>query len=124
MVVCNVSSNPMLTLVVATHQNHVNNHNELDTVCPHYNAMFGVHDIERFNRVMRHHGITANVLPYLPPCTYDLTVYTKYAVSLSLGWKIHRVTSIGIKFTAKRLGKIRKKKILFFKIITHLIVID
>ena len=33
-------------LVIATHQNCVNNHDELDTVCRHYNAMFGVHDIE------------------------------------------------------------------------------
>ncbi len=33
-------------LVIATHQNCANNHNELDTVCRRYNAVFGVHDIE------------------------------------------------------------------------------
>ena len=89
----NVSSNPRLTLVVATHQNHVNNHNELDTVCPHYNAMFGVHDIEPRHEASWHNSKCVAVFTamYIRP-----TVYTKYAVSLSLGWKIHRVTSIGI----------------------------
>ena len=89
----NVSSNPRLTLVVATHQNHVNNHNELDTVCPHYNVMFGVHDIEPRHEVSWHNSKCVAVFTamYIRP-----TVYTKYAVSLSLGWKIHRVTSIGI----------------------------
>ena len=35
-----------LPIVIAIHQNCVNNHNELDTVCRRYNAVFGVHDIE------------------------------------------------------------------------------
>ena len=44
----NVNNNglPVLSNILATHQNCVNNHDELDTVCRHYNAMFGVHDIE------------------------------------------------------------------------------
>ena len=40
-------NNPRLILVLSSHSSKLwNNHNELDTVCPRYNAVFGVHHIE------------------------------------------------------------------------------
>ena len=83
-------NNPRQTLVVASHQNCVNDHNELDTVCPRYNAVFGVHDIEprceaRYRKCV---ALAVHVQTY--------TVYTKCAMSLSIVWKIHHVTSVGI----------------------------
>ena len=84
-------NNSRLTLVVATRQNCVINHNELDTVCPRYNAVFGVHDIEP--RCEERYSECVAVL-YRHVQTY--IVYTEYAVSLSIGWKIHHASSIGI----------------------------
>ena len=63
-----------LPVVIATHQNCVNNHNELDTVCRRYNAVFGVHDIEsrceaRYSKYFA--VFTANAM-YIRPILFTL----------------------------------------------------
>ena len=74
----------------------MNNNNELDTVFPRYNAVFEVHDIEPHCEAWCSECVA---VLYRHVQTY--IVYTKYAVSLSIGWKIHYATFIGIQFTAK-----------------------
>ena len=69
----------------------MNNRNELDTVWPRYNGVFGVHDTEP-----RCEAWYSECVAALYHHVQTDTVYTKYAVILSIGWKIHHATSIGI----------------------------
>ena len=79
-------------LVIVTHQNCVNNHDELDIVCRHYNAMFAVHDIEsrceaRYSKCVAVFTVTAM---YIRPILFTLNICSE---PLLLGWKINHVTS-------------------------------
>ena len=78
-------NNPGLILVLSSHSSKLwNNHNELDTVSPRYNAVCGVHHIEPRCEDRRSKCVVAL---YRHVQTYN--VYTNYAVSLSIGWKFH-----------------------------------
>ena len=98
----------------------MNNHNELDTVCRRYNAVFGVHNIEsrceaRYSKCFE--VFTANAM-YIRPILFTL----KHICSEPLIRKEDLSIMLHLVYCKKNLGENYKKiHVLFFKISTHLV---